>query len=312
MTAIERAFFARVHRKVSTLEPELVAAILAAFRAVAANLDETEIARLIALGAVDHVIATALSDAALAAPFRQVQRQLRRALEQAVTFHAKDVPITKAARGTVAIGFDVLDPNVIRAIRELETKVLTTLKTDIRDVVRAHIENGLRDGVNPRTIARALRDIVGLSPAQELAVLNYRAELEAGQIAAATSRVLHDARFTVTEDMAAAKIDRMVMAYRKNMTVFHAETIARTGVLDSFKNAQRLAWQQAIDAGIVDAGRLRKTWVQIDRPTKRESHIPLNGETVPFDQPYSNGQQVPGEGEYNCACLSRVFQARAA
>jgi uncharacterized protein with gpF-like domain len=47
--------------------------------------------------------------------------------------------------------------------------------------------------------------------------------------------------------------------------------------------------------------------VQVDRPTKREEHIPLHGETVPFDSPYSNGQMIPGETDYNCACESVVF-----
>jgi DNA-binding transcriptional ArsR family regulator len=310
VTPIERAFFARVHRKADALQPELTAAILSAFRAVAAGLSEPDLARLIALGAVDHIIARVLTDAALGVSLRSVQRHLRRTLEQAVTFHAKDVPVPKS--GTIGIMFDVLNPNVVTAIRALDTKVLTTLTDDIREVVRAHIENGLRDGANPKAIARGIREIVGLSPAQELAVRNYRAELEAGQIAAATDRQLHDARFKVTKDMSAEKIDRMVAVYRKNMTAFHAETIARTGVLDAFKRGQELAWRQAIDDGIVDGGRLKKTWVQVDRPTKRDSHIPMNGETVPFDSRYSNGQLIPGEGEYNCACLSRVFLARAA
>ncbi len=52
--------------------------------------------------------------------------------------------------------------------------------------------------------------------------------------------------------------------------------------------------------------------MQIDRPTKRDEHVPMNGETVPYDQPYSNGQMIPGEGDYNCGCLSRYHLQRVA
>jgi hypothetical protein len=314
MTDAERAFLERVHRKASTMTPELAALLLSAYRLIAASLPESEMAHLITIGAVDTLILAVLSDASLDLAFRQVQRLMRRSLETALTYAARDLPKAGKVNGQLVVMFDHLDPNVIRAIETLDAKILPTLKADVRETIRQAIQAGLESGVNPRTIARGLRDVVGLSPAQELAVRNYRAELIAGDVAAAEARALHDARFVVTESMSAEKIDRMVAAYRRSMQGFHAETISRTATLDAFKKAQRLSWQQAIDAGIVDGGRLIKTWIQVDRPTKREAHIPLNGETVPFDQPYSNGEMVPGEApdEWNCACLSRVFVGRAA
>lgn len=312
MTATERAFVDRVHRKAGSLIPETANLILAAYRALAGTLPESDMARLIEIGALDTIIFAVLSDRVLDLAFRRVQQQLRRTVEQSITYAVRDLPKGGKINGQIAVMFDHLNPNVLTAIRELDDKILPTLKADVRESVRQAVQAGLEAGRNPRTIARGIRDVVGLSAAQELAVRNYRAELEAGQIAAATSRQLHDARFTVTEGMSSAKIDRMVAVYRRNMQSFHAETISRTATLDAFKQGQALAWQQAIDAGIVDGGRLMKTWVQVQRPTKRDAHIPLNGETVPYDQPYSNGQMIPGEDDYNCACLSRFFQARAA
>lgn len=311
MTANERAFFLRMHRNAATFTPEIAAAILGAFRAVAETLPEATMTRLIASGTFDLVVASILTDAVLNVALRPVRSGIQRTLQQAVTYVARDLP---AKAGTLVVQFNVLNTNVLAAIRTLDDKILPTLKADIRESVRRAVEAGLEAGANPRTIARGLRDVVGLSPAQELAVRNYRAQLDAGEVGAATSRQLHDARFRVTKDMSAEKIDRMVTVYRKNMVAFHAETVARTATLDAFRNAQDLAWRQAIDAGLVDGDNLLKTWMQVDRPTKRESHIPLNGETVPFDQPYSNGDMVPGEGpdEWNCACLSRVHLGRAA
>jgi uncharacterized protein with gpF-like domain len=96
------------------------------------------------------------------------------------------------------------------------------------------------------------------------------------------------------------------------MVAFNAETHARTAALDAQKLAQKLTWEQAVARGDVDGGRLKKRWTQIDRPTKRLEHIPLHGEVVPWDQPYSNGQMIPGESDFNCGCLSLFFLARAA
>lgn len=308
MTAIERALVARVQRQVGVLTQPMITAILSAFRAIAQSLPESDLARIIAAGSFELVVATVFSEAALNVAFRSVRTELQRTLGQAIRYTARDLP---GSARTIGVQFDVLNPKVLEALRAVDNWILPTLKSDVRESVRQAVAAGLEARMAPRAIARGLRDVVGLSPAQELAVRNYRAELESGRFAKAASRELADARFSSTT-MTAAKIDRMVASYRKNFTAFHAETIARTATLDAYKRAQMVSWQQAIDAGIVDGGRLRKQWIQVDRPTKRESHIPLNGETVPFNQVYSNGQMIPGEGEFNCACLSRVFLSRAA
>lgn len=312
MSPTERAFFLRVHRKVGGLTPGMMAVVLSAYRALAANLPESEMAHLIAIGAIDTLILAVLSDRVLDLTFRRVQQQMRRTMETSLHYVANDLPKGGKINGQIAVMFDHLSPNVLTAIRELEDKILPTMKSDVRETVRQAIQAGLEAGKNPRTLARGLRDVIGLSPAQELAVRNYRAELEAGKVGAATSRALHDARFKVTDSLSAEKIDRMVNTYRRNMEGFHAETISRTATLDAFKQAQSLAWQQAIDARIVDGGRLQKTWITVGDNRVRDEHVAMQGETVPFDARYSNGEDTPGESTYNCRCLSRVSVARAA
>jgi len=315
MTPTERALLLRVHRKTGTLTPELAAAILAAYRLIADRLPESEIARLVTTGAFDLLVASVISDTVLDIAFRPVRTALRRSLEQSVAYFARDLP-TKAR--TIGIQFDVLNPNVLTALQSLDDKILPTLKSDVRESIRQALRAGIEAGENPRAVARGIRDVVGLAPNQLQSVLNLRRELETGQYATAAERELLDARFNLakldalSQSARAARIDTIVESYRTSFEAFHAETIARTAVLDAYKRGQALAWQQAVDDGIVDGGRLMKRWIQVQRPTKREAHIPLNGEVVAFDQPYSNGQMIPGETDYNCACMSMVFQARAA
>lgn len=312
MTERERQFFERVHRKTGTLTPEMTARILYAYRFLAATLPEAEMARLIAIGAVEPLILNVLSDRLLDQAFRRAQEQLRRTAEHSFAYVAKDLPRGGRINGEIAIRFDYLSPQVQTAIRELDAKILPTLKADVRETIRQAIQAGVEAGKNPRTIARGLKDVVGLSPAQEKAVRNYRAELEAGNADKATARQLHDARFKVAEGMTPEKVDRMVSVYRRNMQAYHAETIARTATLDAFKRGQQLAWEQAIDEGIVDRGRLQKTWITVGDDRVRDEHVAMQGETVPFDARYSNGEELPGESTYNCRCLSRYTVARAA
>jgi hypothetical protein len=48
------------------------------------------------------------------------------------------------------------------------------------------------------------------------------------------------------------------------------------------------------------AGATTHTRYEVMDERTRESHIPLNKETQPFDEPYSNGEMYPGEIDPNC------------
>jgi hypothetical protein len=109
-----------------------------------------------------------------------------------------------------------------------------------------------------------------------------------------------------------AQIDTMTTAYERRMVAFNAETHARTAALDAQKLGQRLTWEQAAARGDVDGGRLMKRWRGVMDDRERPSHVAMEGEEVHFRSPYSNGQQQPGDDEYNCRCISVYFLARAA
>jgi hypothetical protein len=204
---------------------------------------------------------------------------------------------------------------VIDAVRQLETRVMTTLDASIRETVRAYVENGLRDGASPRTVARGLRSVIGLAPNQETAVANFEKALRGeNPNATPTDYKLRDKRFDRTlakGPLSEAQIEKMVTAYRKRMVAFNAETNARTAALDAQKLAQRLAWEDAIAKGLVEPGSLYKTWRGVMDDSERDTHIAMEGDTVPFDQPHTNGQMIPGEGEWGCRCVD-VISVRAA
>jgi hypothetical protein len=301
-------FWLRVNRRAATLEPDVISALLKALERLRAHLDTPAVARLVAANDVDGVIRLALSDQTMDAAFAPLRAAMQQVTASGVGYFAKDVP-----GGALGIAFDVLAPTVVPAIRAIDTKVIGGLKTEIRETVRAFIENGLRDGVSPSKTARTIRQVVGIGPTQEQIVRNLRAELETGKFADAARRKMLDRRFKLAnlDKLSAAdrakRIDLIVSAYRKRYLALNAETVAHTATLDSFKLGQQLAWQSAVDRGIVDGGRLTKTWHGVLDSRERPEHVVMEGERVPFNGRYSNGEFTPGDSTYGCRCLS-VFR----
>ncbi len=295
------------------MQPDVQLAVLKAFRLIRESLSESQLARIISTGNLDALLDAALRQALMDTAFQPVRDQIRRSVGQSVTYYAKQIAIPATLPG-VTIAFDVLSPHVIDGIRSLETKVVGDLENDVRETVRAFVENGLRDGVGPRTIARDLRTVVGLGPSQLEQVQNFRDALTGQNGRSVADYTLRDKRFDRTiakGDLTPEQVDKMVEAYRKKRIAQNAETVARTATLDAQKLGQHLAMQDAIQKGVYDPNRLVKTWRGVMDSRERDSHIAMEGDTVPWDQPYSNGQMIPGDTEYNCRCVS-IYRQRPA
>lgn len=320
MTPSERKLWDRVQRRAKDFAPLVSEAILRAFRLIAEQMTEAEIVRAIQFGRVDALFEEAQARAARQLAYQQVREAIRRGLVQGVPYYARDLPGAGRINGQLVVSFDVLNPRMVDAVRELETRVITTLDESIRDTVKAFVENGLRDGVNPRTVARQLRQVIGLAPNQETAVRNFERALRGeNPNASPLDYQLRDRRFDPTlrkgAPLSEEQIDRMVTAYRKRLIAFNAETNARTAALDAQKLAQRLSWEDAIAKGIVIRDRMRKTWVGVLDDRERATHVQMEGVTVGFDDvfvlPDGKRELIPGDGEFNCRCIARMWQAPA-
>jgi hypothetical protein len=316
VTPQELAFWLRANRRAAGLAPDIAAAILRAFAIIRDSLSDTELARLVDSGDIERLIRLVFSDQVMDRAFIPVRQRIRQGVDRSFRYAVADLPKAGRIDGTVAVMFDHLNPKVIDAVRALETKVVDSLKGDIKETVRAFVENGLRDGVNPGAIGRQIRSVVGVAPSQEAYVQNLRTELESGKYADAARRKLLDKRFnlgkldTLKPGAKAARIDKIVEQYRKSYQAFNAETIARTASLDAMKQGQRLSWIDAIEKGIVDGDRLRKKWSGALDARERPEHLAMQDETVPFFATYSNGEDVPGDSTWNCRCLSVVCLSR--
>lgn len=312
MNRAAASFYARVQRRTANLEPAVRKAILKSFENVRAILPEGTVIKLIKSGQLDQLIDKSILDRA----FIPTQRELRTALENSFRSAIRDMPKGGEIAGLQAVAFDHLNPDVIRAIRTLETNSLDTLKSNVQVVVREAVRRGLEEGRAVGSIARELRSVIGLAPNQLDAVSNFRSMLEAGD-REALSRSLRDRRFDGTLDRAlgadgegltADQIDRMVGRYQDNFVAFNASVNARAATVDAYKTGQLLSWQEADAKGVIPDGyTLMKEWIGIGDERERPEHVAMNGQIVPADQPYSNGQMTAGEGDFNCRCVDRFF-----
>ena len=299
MSAATVALFrARLERRAAGLAGDLRSAILKAYDLLASNLTDAELTGLIETGNLDAIVTDA--DARLA--LRTLQTRIRDGVESAAKAMLRE--------GFPGVAFDTLSPSVIRGIQTLNDRALQTLSTEVRETVRHVVEQGLRDGVGVRTIARNLRDVIGLAPNQTDAVANFRRMLEEGD-AEALTRQLRDRRFDGTlrrafagDGLGPKQIDSMVSAYQRRFVAFNAETNARTVAMDAQKLGQHLAYADAVSRGDMNGATLTKRWSGTLDDRERDTHLAMEGETVPWDAYYSNGQMQPGDGEYNCRCVS--------
>jgi hypothetical protein len=321
MTAAERAVRDRIRRRAGLLVGPLVGRELAVYELIRRTMSETELVAAIASGTLDAVLDGLLSERSLNPLF--------------ATLRAHIDAMTLAAAGTAAhvlpsgyrTAFDVLSPTMAQAVRQLDDVAIRAMAAEVRETVRQHALAGLEAGTNPRHVARGMRRVIGLAPNQEQAVRNFEAMLRAGD-PTALKRRLRDRRFDGTlrkafkggKPLSDAQIARMTDVYRKRMIAFNAESHARTIALNAQRLANRLAWQNSVEQGFVATSELTRQWIAVGGPTgdgrNRPEHLAMHGEIVGFEQPYSNGQMVPGESDWSCRCaelfLVRPLAAEAA
>ena len=309
MTRAEQAFYDAIRRKMATVQPDVARSLLRGFRLLRESLDDAALARLLEEQGAQGLVDALLSDDVFQRAFLPLRVQLRQTAGDGFEAAIRFLPAGGKIDGQLAVAFDVLDPIVLEAVRALDSRVIRGLAEETRETVRAFVEDGLREGIGPRTIAKGLRSVVGLAPNQEQAVRNYRKALD-GTGGSPTDYALRDKRYDRLT-MTPVRIDAAVNAYRRRFIAWNAETNARTATNDSFKLGQDLAWKDAQAKGIV-TGPVQKTWIGVMDARERPEHVAMQGETVPIDSAFSNGEMVPGESTYNCRCISRYTLAKAA
>lgn len=336
MTAAEKAFVSRLQRRAAAMTPETARRYLEAYRLIRGLLTERELVAAINSGSVELLVAQLASDEVLDPAVAKLRVRLDQVIIDTARKEANALP-SMFQRPV----WDILNPRIITAARSFDGLAIQTLLEEVRGTILQEVLTGLEQGKNPRTIARRVRGSVGLAPKQAEWVENFRRELAEGDPKAlhrvllkgeirqpdgtriirsghASGEGLTKAQVRRIEAMIrsgktipAAQREAMVEAYRKRLMALNVEAHTKTQMLQAQKQGQRLSWEDAIERGVVPRSALRRTWIATggkagDGRTRPE-HRALHGTTVGFDDEYPNGQMIPGDDEYNCRCVERIF-----
>lgn len=204
------------------------------------------------------------------------------------------------------------------SLKRLELQFFPTLFNEQARALRKVWTRGLRDGINPRQLARDAQQYVGLTSYDVDLVNSFHDALASGRYSDALNRTLRDKRFDATLKAArdgkltlsAERIADMSTRYREQLHRWRAETWTRTATINAAREGQLASWlTMSDDPALAEANLVAmKTWHTTRDGRERAAHAAADGTVVPLKErfPVDSGVMTPGQGVYNCRCTFSV------
>lgn len=219
----------------------------------------------------------------------------------------------------VAVTFSAVNARAVNAFAANDLRLIRQFDDEQLAATRQAIARGIREGINPRDMARDFRQSIGLTRRQEAAVDNYRRMLNAldpealtRQLATKTDLNTLRAAIKNNKPLTAAQVDKMVARYNNRYIAYRAEVIGRTEALRSAHQGTELMFQQLVDDGNVGKNELFRSWVTGADERVRPSHVFMNGQIRGLDESFLSGKgnylkypgdpDAPGEETIQCRC----------
>ena len=222
---------------------------------------------------------------------------------------------------SIVIDLDMVNGRALAFNQGNMLRLVRQVTDDQRAVIRAALVEGNERGLNPRAIARNIRNSIGLTEYQAGIIRNYTEELS-GDFPSlrAIGRELNDGRFNSTirranrnrEALTQQMIDRMVRRYQERWIAFRAETIGRTEGLRTLNIGIEEVYNTAIESGQFDDFTVNREWFTARDERVRSSHASIQGQIVAFNQAFTTGAgntlrypsdpQAPVSETANCRC----------
>jgi hypothetical protein len=252
-----------IHRIADRLQPALRKAFIEAVEALRAAVPVNEIADI--LEAAGDISAL-LSEIRLTADELKPIRDL---LEEAAQ---------KAARVSAAefgLDFTLVNPRAVRWATDHSSTLIQGIDLETRTAIRRVITQGQAEGVNVREQAKLIRELIGLTERDALAVDRmWRGALGEGESQAMRS--------------ATRMADRMLNR--------RAENIARTETMTSANMGTRLSALEAQDQGLLPQS-AETIWIVTDDERLCPECEPMDGQVVDLGAPFSSTERRTASGE---------------
>lgn len=182
---------------------------------------------------------------------------------------------------------DTSNLSITRYIDRKTGSLINGIQADAMRTVQDAITNSFTKAMSPRQVANEIKGSIGLLPAHENALENYREGL-------------------VQSGMPEAKVEKLAGDYEERLLDYRAMMIARTETQQAIQQGQMSVWQEGVRQGYITGG--EKEWVVDGDPC--DICVDMDGIKVGLDEPwiveYPDGQVknvfVPSETHPHCMC----------
>lgn len=137
--------------------------------------------------------------------------------------------------------FDITDHRATEYAINRSASLVRAIDNETRSNITRIVGRAFTDNLDIPDTARAIREVVGLTPQWANAVYNFQAGL-------------------IDKGADADYIDKMVGRYSEHLVNVRSETIARTEVLEASNEGRAQGWGQAAEHGLFNAAVATKEW----------------------------------------------------
>lgn len=281
--AAPRSQFRALHEIADRLRPKVRRHFLAALKSIKDEAKITELALAAQTGNVERVMQVlALNTMARRAAL--MTEDLQNAFDAAAKASVLQLP--KALQ--LQASFDLLNPRSVAFLRQYKLDLITQLTGSTREGIRELLISSFEEGIPPRAIARRIKEQIGLTRRQVVAVRNFRQML-------------------LSEGRKPAQVDRMVNKYARRQLRYRSENIARTETIRAANAGQNELWRQMRQDNLLPADVKRKWIVTPDDrlcpicrpiPGMNEGGVPLG---AAFETPSGMKSMPPAHPQCRCA-----------
>ena len=279
-------------------------AILVGIRDIRDNARLTEIIRMIEQNNVEGALRALGYDPAV---FNTYYTMMVQAFEEGGMMLMMSQPRSTAdATGVqTMLRFIVRNPDAEKWLREQSSSLVTNIGEDVREAVRSTLDEGMREGRNPRSVALELvgrydrstghreGGVVGLGAREQFWSRSVRQKLLTLD-ASYFDMALRDKRFDATvraaiesgTPLSAETVQRLTDRYRAKALQFRGETIGRTEALGALNRSQYEATRQALEQSGLPPAAAHKVWKSAKDSRVRHSHREMHNQRVGIDEPF--------------------------
>ncbi len=272
-----------LHRVADALAPGMVDTFVQAVRRVAGETALSELEAALARGDLAGAEA-AVPWERLSAELAGVSVAIRQGFEQAAQASVRYLP----PRLRLEIRFDLLNPRAVDWVKTHSGELIREVTEETRLAVRDVIRRAFEEGMHPYTSARHIRNMVGLTQRQALAVDNFRKRL-------------------MEEGVTGEKLAKRVQDYQQRLIRWRAKNIARTETITASNQGALELHNQAVEQGLLPPS-VEKEFITTPDERLCEMCAPLDGQRKPLNQPFDTdlGPVMVPPVHPQCRCTYRL------